>query len=235
MLISHKKHFIFTKTAKTAGTSVESYFEQYCMLEGEWLRSHFRDEYISEAGIIGYRGYDRNGATWYNHMPAKKIRDLIGRDIWDEYFTFTVVRNPFDKLISGFFFMVENIDYKQRVNGSKKPSLNGGRPVNKIKESPEIERFRLWVRNGGAIIDRDKYMIDKEECIDYFIRFEELHSGIKHVCNHLSIPFEPSHVPELKKGYRHHRIPIRDYYDQETKQIVEKRYAWELERFGYYL
>lgn len=35
MLISHRKRFIFTKTAKTAGTSVESYFEQYCMPEGE--------------------------------------------------------------------------------------------------------------------------------------------------------------------------------------------------------
>jgi hypothetical protein len=31
MLVSHLKKFIFTKTKKTAGTSVESVFEPYCM------------------------------------------------------------------------------------------------------------------------------------------------------------------------------------------------------------
>ena len=36
MLISHRKQFIYTKTYKTAGTSVEVYFEPYCMQEGEW-------------------------------------------------------------------------------------------------------------------------------------------------------------------------------------------------------
>ena len=40
MLISHRKQFIYTKTAKTAGTSVESYFEKYCMPEGKWQFSH---------------------------------------------------------------------------------------------------------------------------------------------------------------------------------------------------
>ena len=55
MLISHRKRFIYTKTVKTAGTSVESYFEPYCMREGEWSFSHSRAEYVSEAGIVGIR------------------------------------------------------------------------------------------------------------------------------------------------------------------------------------
>ena len=56
MLVSHRYKFIFTKTVKTAGTSIESYFEKYCMPEGEWKESHNREEYVSETGIIGYRG-----------------------------------------------------------------------------------------------------------------------------------------------------------------------------------
>ena len=102
MLISHRKRFIFIKTVKTAGTSVESYFEKYCMPEGEWQEAHTRDEYVSEEGIIGYRGPDASSSTWYNHMSAQKLLDLAGRDIWDSYFKFTVIRNPFDKLISAF-------------------------------------------------------------------------------------------------------------------------------------
>ncbi len=215
MLVSHRKHFIFTKTVKTAGTSVESYFEPYCMPDKEWQECHVRDEYVSEAGIIGYRGIDSSGSTFYNHMSARRIHDLIGQDIWDHYFKFTVVRNPFDKLISGFFMFEEvNENYSY------------------------IEQFRSWIRKGGAggvIVDRDKYLINEQECIDYFIRFENLHEGIKHVCERLSIPFEPSRLPEFKKGIRSHIIPIQDYYDHETEQIVRKIYAWELKRFGYYI
>ena len=36
MLVSHQKKFIFTKTKKTEGTSVESFFEPYCVLEVTW-------------------------------------------------------------------------------------------------------------------------------------------------------------------------------------------------------
>lgn len=236
MLISHRKHFIFTKTAKTAGTSIESYFEQYCMPDGEWQESHSRDEYVSETGIIGYRGTDNSDSTWYNHMPAKRIRDLIGQDIWDRYFKFTVVRNPFDKLISGFFMLEkrkQNYSYTQRLKAFARQILDRGNPIDRVVGETEIERFRCWIRKGAAFMDRDKYLIDGEECVDYFIRFEDLHVGMKHVSVRLAIPFEPSRIPEFKKGKRHHRSQTRDYYDHETEKIVRKLYAWEFERFGY--
>ena len=56
---------------------------------------------------------------------------------------------------------------------------------------------------------------------------------MKHVCDRLSIPFEPSAIPEFKKGIRHNKLQIQDYYDHETEKIARKLYAWELERFGY--
>ena len=136
MLISHKKKFIFTKTVKTAGTSIESYFEPYCMPEGEWTESHARNEYVSDTGIIGYRGENRKGSTWYNHMPAVVIRDLLGSEKWDEYFKFTVMRNPFDKLISGFHMYERNkarYGLKRKVLALKRYALNRGKPIDRIK------------------------------------------------------------------------------------------------------
>jgi hypothetical protein len=56
MLIGHRKKFIYTKTAKTAGISIESYFENFCMPENTWKFSNSREEYVSKEGIIGYRG-----------------------------------------------------------------------------------------------------------------------------------------------------------------------------------
>ena len=105
--------------------------------------------------------------------------------------------------------------------------------MNQVKGKTEIERFRCWIRKGNTIIDRDKYLIDGKECVDYFIRFEDLHEGMKHVCDRLSIPFEPSRISEFKKGVRHHGKQIRDYYDHETEVIVRRLYPRKLERFAY--
>ena len=214
MLISHRKNFIFTKTSKTAGTSIESYFEKYCMPEGEWEESHAREEYISDTGIIGYRGSDAalKKPTWVNHLSAQKIRELIGSSIWDKYFKFTVIRNPFDKLISAFHFQIRN---------------------SSLSAEKEIELFTDWIKNSNLIIDRDRYFISDEVCVDYFIRFEDLDAGVNHVCNKINVPFEPWRIPEFKKGIRHHRIKIKDYYTNETEDIVRKNFDWEFNKFGY--
>ena len=74
MLVSHHHKFIYTKTVKTAGTSVESFFERFCMPQNEWEFSHGRDEYVSDYGIVGYRGSSRPpDAEYWNHMSAKEI------------------------------------------------------------------------------------------------------------------------------------------------------------------
>lgn len=52
MLVSHLKKFIYTKTVKTAGTSVEAYFERYCILPGDFRVTHTREEYVSSGGIV---------------------------------------------------------------------------------------------------------------------------------------------------------------------------------------
>jgi hypothetical protein len=210
VLISHRKQFIYTKTAKTAGTSVESYFEKYCMPEGVWEFSHGREEFLSEEGIIGYRGNNSIAKNWYNHMPAIEIRDKIGHSIWHKYFKFCVVRNPFDKLVSGFFFNKE---------------MKKGEDL--------IENFRNWIKGGGAVFDRDKYLINGEICIDYFIRYENLEDGIAYVCNLRNMPFEPEGIPKLKAGFRNREISLKEFYDEETIQIVKQRYKFEIEYFNY--
>jgi len=115
---------------KTAGTSVESYFEQYCMPKGEWRASHSRDEYVPETGIIGLRGSNASTSRWYNHMPAVSIRDLVSQDIWDRYFKFTVVRNPFEKLISNFL-----IFEKAKMNYSRTQRTKAVGAAIKLRQS----------------------------------------------------------------------------------------------------
>src|SRR5437773_1040796 len=98
MLVSHKHKFIYAKTIKTGGTSVESFFEPFCMHADEWEFTHARDEYESTAGIIGYRGpalTDGQRVKWSPHMHAADMRQQLGPTVYDSYFKFCVIRNPF--------------------------------------------------------------------------------------------------------------------------------------------
>lgn len=222
MLISFKKQFIYTKTFKTAGTSVESYFEKYCMPDGEWEFSHMREQHVSESGIVGYRGINSEGKAWFNHMSAEAIRASIGNSIWENYFKFCVIRNPFDKVISGFHFLeLSDSDTNQKSSRLENHSL--------------IERFRKWVVSGGAerVVDREKYIIDSKICIDFFVRYEELESGLNHICQRLDIPYELNQLPRLKISARDRDLNINSYYDQSSVDVVKKLFEFELDYFGY--
>lgn len=235
MLISHRKKFIYTKTVKTAGTSVESYFEKYCMGEGEWSFTHARGEYVSEHGVIGYRGSNASGTTWRNHMPAAEIKAKVGQHVWNEYFKFCVVRNPFDKLVSGFHMFEkakENRTTGQRVKTSIKKMLNMCEPIDRVVGKTDAERFKSWIKSGGWIDDRDKYLIGGEVCVDYFIRQENLEYGIRFVCEHLGLPFEPYAIPKLKSGIRPENAR-HEYWDYETVDIVNRLYSFEITKFNY--
>jgi hypothetical protein len=227
MLISHRHRFIYTKTSKTASTSVESYFEPFCMPEGTWQQSHERQAMETEAGVVGFRGENSKGQKWHGHMAAAQIRDQIGKEIWDNYFKFCVIRDPFDKAVSAFHFAEHMQD---RRSGLQKLLVHIKRFFRGA--SPE-KRFRKWVARGRFKDDRNKYMIDGEVCVDYFIRFEALDEGIRHVCDHLGLPYEPERLPGFKKGIRPQGRDLTDYYDKATARRIAKQFAWEIETFGY--
>jgi len=204
------------------------------MPEGSWQFQGPRDQYIGPDGIIGYRGSDATGKIWRNHMSANEIRDAIGDSVWNAYFKFCIVRNPFDKLVSAFYFFE-----RQRTNTAPRENSSGllsrlSRRAGEAHSGDDaITRFRRWVQTGSAVIDRDKYTIDGRVCVDYFIKFEELHQGIQHVCDVLDIAFQPDRIPHLKTGIRKREIPLHEYYDEATAKIVEEIYKFELETFGY--
>lgn len=92
MIISHKYRFIFIKTIKTAGTSIEAYLSPYCGADDV-----FTPVVPPEAGHEA-----RNFGGYYNHMSAWQVRKAVGPDIWNGYFKFCVERNPWDKTVSDF-------------------------------------------------------------------------------------------------------------------------------------
>lgn len=200
---------------------MESYFEKYCMGEGEWEFIDEREEYESEYGIIGSRGKIAEKLIkpkFYHHMPAIKIRDMIGNKIWDEYYKFCVVRNPYEKILSAFFHFVV---YDNKITESR-PEL--------------INIFREWVKSGKKkMFDDNAFIIDGKICMDYFIRHENILEGIKHVCDVLDIAYIPEALPKLKSEFKPTDANIYDYFDIETARIIENRFKLVFELFNYKL
>lgn len=226
MLISHRHRFIYTKTRKTASTSVESYFERFCMPDGDWELTHAREVYESNTGIIGYRGGKAGSGRykWWNHMPALSIKELIGEEIWDSYFKFCVIRDPFEKCISAYDHFVLRANLLELPDSSEW--------VGDADMTEEQQRFLVYLKSSPPL-DRDKYLIEGEFCLDDVIHYETLHDDIKRICDILSIPFEPDYLPTLKAGLRSSENTIDSLYTEFACAEVEEAFEYEIRKFGY--
>jgi hypothetical protein len=219
MLVSHLNKFIFTKTQKTGGTSVEVFFERHCFPKGEWTFSGGRDQYVNdETGIVGYRGGKLNPTPiFYNHMSALELKQKLAPEIWKKYFKFTVIRNPFDKMVSAFYHIEK--------------SRNQGKYLN--DDSNDVIRFRRWVQGGGKVYDRHAYIIDDKVALDYFIRYENLKEDIAFVCNKVGIDCDLNNLPNLKSQHRDRSFSLNEMYDEKTEALVRKYYKFEIDFFNY--
>lgn len=92
MIISHQHRFIFIKTIKTAGTSIEACLSPLCGQEDVFTPIEPPEQ--------GHQ--PRNFAGFHNHMSAWRIRQALDPVIWNSYFKFCVERNPWDKTVSDF-------------------------------------------------------------------------------------------------------------------------------------
>ena len=243
MLISHLKKFIFLKSRKTAGTSVEIYFERFCIPETDYRISDERPrESVTSHGIVAPRGVKislsdheklLNSNSWTEHMWAFDIRKKIGQHLWDEYHKFSIVRNPFDKVISSFWF-AKHISTKFDTLSQQEETI---RFFVKHKDYDIVEQFRLYVRKrlplSPAFNDINVYSIDGRFVADSFLRYENLHEGIMCICSTLDIPYEPERLLRFKSDIRDNTVLPRDLYDEKTRSVVANLFALELKSFEY--
>lgn len=156
-------------------------------------------------------------------MSAFLIQEQVGQEIWDSYFKFSVVRNPFEKCISAFCHFGGNhlVDQRSMSNEILNRSMNS-----------EQLRFFDYIKKRPPI-DRDKYLIDGKFCLDDIIRHESLEAEIERICQHIGLPFEKEYLPTFKKGIRTSDATVEALYTTKSRKLVEKMFAFELQHFGY--
>ena len=223
MLVSHRYKFIYTKTRKTAGSSVESYFEPFCMPDGEWTqRAPPRGTRLGRR----YHRFSRQAGAGRRRLlvepHAGPVDPRAARpghlEVVD--FKFCVIRNPFEKAISGFYFG------KRRRRKSQQGQWTDQDP--QLFEN-WLERFRL-----RAPMDRNTFCIKGQFALDDVIRHEILAADMQRICERLGLPWDPERLPAFKAGLRPPEATARRLYTTpRSRQLVREAYRFELRYFGY--
>lgn len=223
MIISHSRKFIFIKSRKTAGTSLEAALSRCC--SGDDIVTPLGDYRHNRDDAGRFVHHALNSAGFEQHDDAISIRDKISPAAWSTYYKFSITRNPWDKVISEFF-------WEKRRDPSLKPAKRFyhylGVPFDELGQLKPL--FSEFVKSYRNTNDRF-YLIDGKLCVDFVIRYENLADDFAAVCERIGI--DMPELPRLKSGIRNGSRHYSAYYDDESASIVAARHRNDIELFGY--
>lgn len=149
------------------------------------------------------------GQYYYEHMPAWRVKALLGDTVWNRYYKFCFERNPWDKVVSYYLWKA----YGQQ---RKMPSFHDY-IINKPHRLPT---------------DAKLYFAGDECMLDQVYEFRDLTGALSHLSEKLGIDFQGPLAKE-KTGIMPDRKPYQEYYDAETKELVAKHFSKEIHLMGY--
>ena len=88
---------------------------------------------------------------------------------------------------------------------------------------------RLLVEAGRA---HAALVFDGDVAVDFVGRYESMADDLKLALGHVGLSLE-AELPRAKTTFRRNTLPYRDYYDDETRGIVARWYAREIELLDY--
>lgn len=213
MIISHKYKYIFLKTNKTAGTSIEIALSKFCGEDDVITPISPEDEEMRR--LLGYKGpqnyqsNDTNEGEFYNHIPAKEIKELISSEVWDNYFKFCFERNPWDRFVSLYYW---------RYKSEPRPSIT------KFLETS----IPLALKRRGY----DVYTINSKVVVDRICRFEHLPKELEKIRSELNIP-EELELPRAKVNFRKNKSSYREILNDKERAKIASLFIDEITLFGY--
>jgi hypothetical protein len=201
-MISHDHQTIFTHVPKTAGKSIRYLFGL----------PEFEREYKPDGRHI-------EGA--YGHKPLTELAD---GEYFFRYFKFAFVRNPFDRIVSAYFYLDSggcNED-DERFRAEHLAPYKGSFATF-VEDLPRL-LFAPHFRPQVAWLCDDRRRL----LPDFVGRYESLERDVSVICNRLGLPFND--VPILNASK--HAF-YRSYYDDATRTRVAQAYGEDLELFSY--
>lgn len=127
--------------------------------------------------------------------------------MWDEYYTFTIERNPFDKAISLYYYVTTGED--------PRPSMNDF-----------VTAIPVRVLSNWGIYTREEAVL-----VDKVVPYESLTDGLAEVADQIGLP--RLSLPRAKGGLRKDRSHYSEFLSTEARRRIEVVCAREIAQLGY--
>jgi Sulfotransferase family len=205
-MISHKHRCIFIHIPKTGGSSIEDVIWPGERTEADlWMG--FTSPYCNK--------YQTGGLQ---HLLARQIRQEVGADVFNSYFKFAFVRNPWDRTVSQFASMRDRADLRELIGMTLDTSFSDYLQLTRQHQHVQWERQVEFLRDENLA-----------PLVDFVGRFEKLKQDAQMVFERL--------------GIRRARLPHRNrsrhpsyltYFDDQSREWVHTHYKEDVELFGYH-
>lgn len=211
MPISSKYKVIFFHIPRTGGTSIAAALEM---------------------GNTGpFVSYTHSGGQ---HLTPQQLLTLK-RSWLLEYFKFTFIRNPYDRLVSEYFWRKKRERIMSLSTGEifTFPQTSFDTFICKIvKNIVQNQQFTSPISFRHFRPQCDFVYNDNQKSqLDFVGRFENIQKDFNTIVKKLGIKPKKTKLP--RKNYSNREKDYRGYYNKETRQIVSELYKQDLETFNY--
>jgi len=163
------------------------------------------------------KNYNKYQTGGLQHLLASQIRQEVGDQIFNSYFKFTIVRNPWDRIVSQYVYMSARDDLRAFIGMSQGDSLK--RYLELIGRTKHVQ----WEKQVAFVQDPNGSLL-----VDYVGRFEQFSDSVAHILRTLGIP--SCSLPHKRRG---DRGPYHEYYDDESREMVASMFSEDIASFGY--
>jgi hypothetical protein len=206
-MICYRNNLIYLHIPKTAGTSIEKIF--------------FPDYVFDESPNYEIaNGWDETYG-WLNHLTYSELKTLLPNLNTSQYSIFATVRNPWDKLVSEFFWKTStsrlNISFTQFVSYLYNKKY---KHIQSFYKSPIA--FLQHIKNQSSYLPEDNSINLK------IIKFENLKKELSSFFINQNLPLIS--IPKLRTS---NHLNYKEYYNQDTINMVREIYQEDIKRFKY--
>jgi hypothetical protein len=207
MLISDSHQFIFVHIRKAAGSSIRDTLEPLSLVKPTDNWSKIKSRFLRTEK--DYKKY-----AFRQHDSITVAKRLMPPELFESYFKFAFVRNPWDRLVSEYEFIRRRPDH-----GRHSKVMKMGFEKYIVYQSKRFDAHQI-----NMLADKDGNLL-----MDFIGKFENLHDDWNRITDKLGI--------ENKELTHRKKAGIKDYnsyYTDESRALVSELWKRDIEAFGYH-